>query len=321
MVAAGLRIGLLGASRVATYAIIAPAHLLSGVEVAAVAARDPRRAAAYAGEYGIPRVHADYADLIADPLIDLIYIGTPPSTHAELALRAIAAGKPVLVEKPFAMTVAEAQAVYDAGRGAGVPIFEAMHSLHHRLFARLDALRHSAAIGKFRHLTAEFSVPIPQHHDELRWRSDLGGGALMDLGVYPLAWCRRMAGEFFAVSEAHAEMRSGVDARFEARLRFAGGATAAIRSSMIADRPIARLSITGATGSIVIENPLAPQRGHVLRLTVDGRTTDETVPGPTTYAAQLLALRATLIDGEPFPFPADDYIRSMEAIEAVRARF
>ena len=78
-------------------------------------AREGHRASAYASEHGIPRVHAQYDDLLHDAAIDLVYIGTPPSTHAELALRAIAAGKLVLVEKPFAMTAAEAQAVHDAG--------------------------------------------------------------------------------------------------------------------------------------------------------------------------------------------------------------
>lgn len=117
-----LRIGLIGASRVATYAIIAPARSVAGVEVVAVAAGDQDRASAYAGEHGIARVHASYQELLHDPAIDLVYIGTPPSTHAELALRAITAGKPVLVEKPFAMTTVEAQVVHDAGRCAGVPV-------------------------------------------------------------------------------------------------------------------------------------------------------------------------------------------------------
>lgn len=288
--------------------------------MSAVAARDGRRASAYAGEHGIARFHARYDDLLGDPSIDLIYIGTPPSTHAALALRAIAAGKPALVEKPFAMTAAEALAVYEASQRAAVPVFEAMHSLHHPLFARLEALKQRSAIGAFRHMTAEFSIHIPETEDEPRWRAELGGGALMDLGVYPLAWCRRLAGDRFTGTEARAAMRSGVDAQFEASLLFADGMTAVVRSSMVVDKPVARLFIEGEAGSIEVENPLAPQRGHVLRLTTDGRTTTEVVPGPTTYEAQLSSLRATLIDGAPFPVPPDDYVRSMEAIEAVRAR-
>ena len=115
-------------------------------------------------------------------------------------------------------------------------------------------------------------------------------------------------------------MRSGVDAQFEAKLSFAGGIGADIRGSMVVDEPIARLLIEGEAGSIEVENPLAPQRGHALRLNVDGRTTTAVVPGPTTYEAQLSAVRGTLIDGVAFPVPPDDYIRSMAAIVAVRAR-
>lgn len=195
-----------------------------------------------------------------------------------------------------------------------------MHSLHHPLFARLGTLKRRSAIGAFRHLTAEFSVPIPESANELRWRADLDGGALMDLGVYQLAWCRRMAGDIFTVTEAHAVMRWSVDAQVEAKLLFAGGIAAVVRSSIVVDMPFARLFIEGEACSIEVENPLAPERGQVLRLKADGRTTAEVVPRPTTYEAQLSALRATLIDGAPVPFPPDDYVRSMEAIAAVRTK-
>ena len=95
-----LRIGLIGASRVATYAVIAPARRLPDVVVAAVAARDRARAKEYAAAHDIDRVYASYAELISDPAIDLVYVATPPAMHAEQALMAIAARKPVLVEKP-----------------------------------------------------------------------------------------------------------------------------------------------------------------------------------------------------------------------------
>ena len=186
-----LRIGLIGASRVATYAVIAPARTVDGLEVVAVAARDSERAANYARRHDIPRVHSGYADLCRDPEIDLVYIGTHPAVHRELAFMALDAGKPVLLEKPFAMNAREARDILDRAEAAGVPVFEAMHSLHHPLFARLLELLRDDILGPITHLDAEFSVPIERNAREFRWRAEMGGGALMDLGIYPLAWARR----------------------------------------------------------------------------------------------------------------------------------
>lgn len=316
-----LRIGLIGASRVATYAVIDPARAIDGVRVDAVAARDPARAAEYAGRHGIARVHASYADLCRDPDVDLIYIGTHPAVHREIAVLAIEAGKPVLVEKPFAMTAAEARDMLDRARAAGVPVFEAMHSLHHPLFARLLALLRQDVLGPHRRLDAEFSVPIDRNAHEFRWRADLGGGALMDLGIYPLAWARRLLGQAFTVERASADIVDGVDAAFDAELCFPSGVTASVRSSMRASSRIAQLTLTGERGSLIVVNPLAPQHGHRLLLSVDGVTTEEKVTGPSTYEAQLAAVRDAVQGRATFPLPADDPYRSMQAIDAVRAAF
>src|SRR5687767_11620573 len=102
-----MNIGILGAARVAIYAMVEPARSVPDCRVAAVAARDRDRAEAYASAHGIPKVHPTYEALIADPEIDLVYVGTPPHNHAELACRAIDAGKALLVEKPFAMNSEE----------------------------------------------------------------------------------------------------------------------------------------------------------------------------------------------------------------------
>lgn len=156
-----LRIGLIGASRVASYAVIEPAKLVQGVTVTAVAARDEVRARQYAEKFDIGRVHASYADLVRDASVDLVYVGTPPSLHVEYAMAAIAAGKAVLVEKPFALNSADARKVHDAASAAGVQVFEAMHSLHHRLFARILEIVRGGEIGTMRSLEACFSAPIP----------------------------------------------------------------------------------------------------------------------------------------------------------------
>jgi predicted dehydrogenase len=256
---------------------------------------------------------------MADPEIDLVYISTPPSCHAGQALSAIGAGKPVLVEKPFAMTATEARRVHDAGQAAGITVMEAMHSLHHALFGRLGSLLAEGSIGHVRNVRAEFSVPIARNDEEFRWDPDLGGGALMDLGVYPIAWCRRLLGESFTVTSAEGAFKRGVDETFTASLQFTNSVTAEVTSSMVAATPVARLLIEGTKGSLQVVNPLAPQKGHELRIATFAGETAETVDGPSTYEAQLIAVRNTLVHRTPFPLPADDYLRSMETLDAVRA--
>lgn len=317
--AGGLRIGLIGAARIAVSAVIAPARTIPGAEVAGVAARDPARARAFAAAHRLPRTFGSYAELLADPDIDLAYIATPPATHAAIAMQAIAQRKPLLVEKPFACTADEARAVFDAARAADVPVFEAMHSLHHPLFARLLALLHSGELGAVTTICARCAAPIERDPADFRWSGELGGGALLDLGVYTLAWCRRIAGNGFRVIEGSATWLGDIDTSFRATLAFDSGAAAAIEGSMMAGRLDARLEIECEKGKITVENPLVPQQGHALHVQRGAARSVETVPGPGSYVAQLGAVRAALAGEAPFLLPAGDYVASMEALDRVRA--
>jgi predicted dehydrogenase len=313
-----LGIGLIGASRVASYAVIEPARQIADVRVVAVAARDGARARDYAAQHGIERVHGGYEDLIHDPDVDLVYLGTPPAAHAAQALAAIAAGKSVLVEKPFALSASDAQSVHAAAAAADVRVFEAMHSVHHALFARVLEIVRKGDIGNVRHIDASFDAQI-RADDPIRWSRELGGGALMDLGVYPLAWARRLLGEQFTVTACAAVCRDGVDASFKAQLEFAAGVTCTVSSSMVSPFT-ARLIVQGEAGTIDVDNPLSPQKGHSLRLrNAAGERVESFANAPSTYRAQLEAVSATLLRRVPFPLPEDDYVRSMAAIERVQA--
>ncbi len=312
-----LGIGLIGAARIAPHGIIDPVRAEPRAELVAVAARDPQRAAAFAAEHGIARSYGDYDALLADPAIDLVYIATPPINHADLAIRAIAAGKHVLVEKPFSLTAAEARNVLAAARQHRRRVVEAMHAIHHPLFRRVADLVGSGAVGPVRRITSRFNITLDNPGD-FRWQGKLGGGALMDLGVYPLALVRRLLGEDFAVDHALALLRGDTDEAFEAHLTFAGGVTAEISASFAAPFT-ADLVITGERGTINVTNPIVPHRGHLLRVEAKDLSLEEQVDGPTSWTAQLLAVCNTLIDGTPFPLPEDDFIHSMMAIERIRA--
>lgn len=312
-----LRVGILGPSRVAAYAMIAPARAHDRVQVAAVAGRDQARAAAYAERHGIARVHVDAAALIADPAIDLVYVATPPVAHAALAVAALDAGKAVFIEKPIAMNAGEATAIADAAARTGRPAIEAFHYRHHRLFARVLAL--SARLGRLTTLEARFLATIAQTPEEFRWRGGDGGGALMDLGCYCLHWMRTVTGQEPQVAEAWQDKRGDVDAETRATLTFPGGAVGRLHASMIGPGREAALRIEGERGWIDVTNPLAPQLGHALAWAIDGNAGAETVDGPSTFDAQLDALARHLLDGAAFVLPPGDAAANMAAIDAIRA--
>ena len=313
-----LKVGIIGAARVAVYAMVAPAAANPRTEVVGIAARDPARAKEFAAAHGIAKTYESYDALIADPEIDLVYVATPPTLHKAVAMKALAAGKHVLVEKPFAANAAEARDIIAAAK-PGRRVFEAFHYRHHALWHRLVEILRSGELGSITAMHAAFYVPIPKTPEEFRWNPSLGGGALMDLGCYPLQWVRVVAGEEPHVVAARMRMVDGVDAETEADLQFPSGATTTIACGMDGEGFKASLTIQGTRGAVNVINPLAPQLGHLFEVTANGTTRKEKIEGLPTFDAQLAAIVATLRDGAPFPLASDDPIKSMAAIDAVKA--
>ena len=314
-----LQIGIIGAARVAVYAMIEPAAKNPRTSAAAIAARDSTRAAAFAATHGIAGVHAGYDALIADPAIDLVYVATPPALHAAIAIRALEAGKHVLAEKPFALSAREARDVLAVAARSGRRVFEAFHYRHHALWERIVRIVRGGELGAVKSTDAVFDALIERTAEEFRWKAELGGGALMDLGCYPLQWARVVAGEEPHVVSARQRMVDGVDVETEAQLMFPSGARARISCCMDGEAFRAMLTVEGSAGVLRVVNPLAPQFGHALEIESAAGRRSETVEGPSTFAAQLDAVVATLLDGAAFPLTADDPVHSMAAIDAVRA--
>ncbi|MFB7893633.1 Gfo/Idh/MocA family protein [Microbacterium sp. NPDC056044] len=156
-----LRIGVLGAARITATALLRPATSTSDVEVVAIAARAPGRALAYADKHRIPRVHANYLRLLADPEVDAVYIPLPPSLHGKWTVAAVRAGKHVLVEKPFTANGHEAGAVAAAVQDSGLVVMEALHSLYPPLAGQLRDLIVGGTLGAIEHASAQFCAPIP----------------------------------------------------------------------------------------------------------------------------------------------------------------
>ncbi|HUB22180.1 MAG TPA: Gfo/Idh/MocA family oxidoreductase, partial [Streptosporangiaceae bacterium] len=293
-----VRVGALGAARITPTALIRPARQVPEVVVTAVAAREPARAREFADRHGIPVVHPTYQALIADPEVDAIYNPLPNSLHAPWTLRAIAAGKHVLCEKPFTSNEVEAVEVAEAAKAAGIVVMEAFHYRYHPLARRM--LIAAGDIGELRHVEASLCFPLPRFSD-IRYRFDLAGGATMDAGCYAIN-CIRMLGQGEPkVTGARARLHApDVDRAMTADFRFPGGATGRIRASLWSAQPL-RVSAKaiGERGEMRVLNYLAPQAFSLLRIrTPEGRRW-ERVRGDATYTYQLRAFAVAVLRGEP----------------------
>ncbi len=316
---APIRIGLLGASRIARTAVIAPVRDNPEFIVAAVAARDPGRARAYAAEHDIAHVADDYAALVRRDDLDLIYNALPPAGHAQWTITALEAGKAVLCEKPFARNAAEARSMVQAAKARRGVLIEAFHYRFHNVMRAAVALAREGALGELKSAEAVFEIPIAWTPGELRWSADQGGGALMDLGTYTVHALRSVIGAEPKVINAEGVFEDGVDAAMRADLMFPGEVAGAISCSMTVAAPRATLTVRGSRGRLEIVNFLAPQLGCRFTTVIDGEERRHGVEGPTTYAAQLSHLHEVM-SGKVAPLTGgQDAIANMTVIDAVYA--
>ncbi|MFI5511181.1 Gfo/Idh/MocA family protein [Mycobacterium sp. NPDC051804] len=308
-----LRIGVLGASRIAEPAIVGPAHEL-GHRLVAVAARDPQRAQVFADKYGVERVVASYEDVINDPEVDVVYNPLANALHAPWNLAAVAAGKPVLSEKPFARNRTEAVRVAEAADAAGVPVVEAFHYLYHPVTRRALELAGDGTLGDITHVEVRMAMPEPDDGDP-RWSLELAGGALMDLGCYGLHVMRRLGQP--SVVRAHAKERSpGIDAWCDVELVFPSGATGLSANSMVGDDYSFTIQIVGTKGDVLVHNFIKPQADDRITIRTPLGSTVEHLGTRTSYTYQLEAFAAHVLHGAPLPVNNVDAVENMSYIDA-----
>jgi predicted dehydrogenase len=316
-----LRIGVLGAARIAPLAIVRPAREVPGVTVTAVAARDPERAKTFASKHDIARVHTSYDDLVDDPEVDAVYIPLPNGLHAEWTLRAVAAGKHVLCEKPFTANAAEAAKVADVAEASDVVVMEAFHYRYHALARKMHDITHDGTIGDVRRVRTWLCFPLPKFSD-IRYNWDLAGGASMDC-CYPVHAMRLLGpGEPEVVSAtAKTLKRSGgkIDRAMTAHFRFPNGATGRSEASMWSRRLLrVAARVEGTRGEMRALNFVAPQIYNSLKVSVEGKkTTRERVRGDASYVGQLKAFVAAVRDGVPFPTTPRDAVTTMQLIDDI----
>lgn len=326
LVSGPVRIGVLGCAAIAVRKVIPALQRSEHCEVVAIGSRDHARAAGAARQLGIARSHGSYEDVLADDGVDAVYIPLPNHLHAEWTIRAAAAGRHVLCEKPAGLTADEAATMVAACRDADVVFMEAFMYRHHPMWRRAHELVAGGAIGELRAVQAIFSY-FNADPANIRNVAAYGGGGVMDIGCYPISVARW----FFAAEPetvAAAVQRDptfGTDVLTSAVLGFPGGRQASFVCSTQLE-PDQHVSLLGTSGRIEIEIPFNIPPDRPTRIEVvsggdppvsPGRTEWE-IPTCDPYTAQGDAFAAVIRGAAP-SVPPEDAIANMRVIERVLA--
>jgi len=317
-----VRVGILGAGGIAERAMVEPAREVHGVDVVAIGARDPERAHDFARRLEVPFA-GSYEAVLANPDIDLVYLALPPVVHAEWAVRALAASKHVLCEKPLSANEAGARRIADAAASSGRRAFVGFHYRLHGFTRRLLEVIGSGVLGRVREVEIDFSIPhFVVKPGNIRLDGDLAGGAVMDVGCYAADLLRAAFGEprvLSATSQLYAE-DARIDLQTDAVLVLPGDIPARVRASFIGDdRGSMSLRMTGTEARLDATSVIVPQWGATLTVTSDDRVLIEerAADGENSYARQLEHLVAVLEDGSPSILNADQAIGTMRVVDDI----
>jgi len=317
-----LRWGVLAPGRIAG-AFARALHAHTDQRIVAVASRSPERGAAFAAEHGIATVLTDYESLVARQDVDVVYVAAPHTHHRELALLAIAAGKPVLVEKPVGISAAEAREVADAARAAGVYVLEAMWTRFQPKTIAIHRLVADGALGTVREVEAAFGFAFAPDPANRLFDPALGGGALLDLGVYPISFALALLGAPTGVDVRGRLAFTGVDAHAVIIGEHAGGALSRLSTSLDAE-PDNRAVVLGEAARIEVD-PSFHASGAFELVTPTERLRWEDPSGLTgsdPLAFQAVAAAADIAEGrlESALHPMSAAIAVLEVIDLGRER-
>lgn len=297
---------------------------LENAQLAAVSSRDTGRARAFADEFGVARAYDSVKALVEDDAVDVVYVATPHPQHVHAVRLAADAGKAVLCEKAFTHSLAETEALVDYVRERGVFCMEAMWTRFNPLIVKARQMVADGVIGEVRSVTAELGFVAPTDPAHRFWNPGLGGGALLDVGIYPVAFAQMVLGEPNGVSVAGVLTEQGVDAEAGLLLTWPGGQRAHLEASLTS--PVAgAATILGTTGRLEISPRFhhpgrmsyvnAPERGvehpEVFQHISEGRG----------YVPMLRAVAQAVREGriECPEMPLSDTVKVMRVLDAALA--
>jgi predicted dehydrogenase len=315
-----VRWGVVGPGRIADKVVRDLPHV-PGAVLTAVASRSEERAAAFAAEHGAERAHGSYRAIVDDPDVDVLYVATPHPQHRAVTLAAIRAGKAVLVEKAFTVTPAATREIVDLARERGVFVMEAMWTRFQPAIVRLRELLADGAIGEVQSVQADLGAQHSTDPADRFYNPALGGGALFDVGVYPISFAQMVLGTPETVAAHGALSDTGVDVEESVLLGYPGGRSASLLASLRCATP-GGARVVGTGGWIDV-----PPRFHhpsSLVLVRHGRE-PETISAPplgSGYAHELIEVTDAVAAGrtESAAMPLADTVAVQDVMAEVAAR-
>jgi D-xylose 1-dehydrogenase (NADP+, D-xylono-1,5-lactone-forming) len=311
-----IRWGVLGVANIALRTVIPAIQHARNAKLVAIASRTPARAAEAAERLGV-RWHGSYEALLRDPDIDAVYIPLPNALHREWTLRSAAAGKHVLCEKPLGLSAGECRDMIAACRAGGVRLMEAFMYRFHPRIVQVAELAAGGNLGELRLVRTAFTFTVREPETNIRFRSELGGGALYDVGCYGVNVSRMLLGEPIEVFAWGDIAESGVDEAVVGLLRFHGRRTAVVDCGL---RIVRReeVEIVGTDGRLLVPRAFLPGTADTEFHSFHGAEhTGTVVPGTNQSERMVEAFCDAVRTGAPVPYPPEDAVANLAAIEAL----
>jgi dihydrodiol dehydrogenase / D-xylose 1-dehydrogenase (NADP) len=296
--------------------------VLPDAEIVAVGSRAQETADAFGDEYGVPHRHASYEALVGDQDVDVIYIGTPHPFHKDNAILSLEAGKAVLLEKPFTINAGEAEKVIALAREKGLFLMEAMWSRYIPIIVKLRELLAEGAIGEVRMLTADLGFRSEFDPKSRLFNLELGGGALLDVGIYPISFASMVLGTPARIASMAHLGQTGVDEQAGIVFGYDGGQLAILHTALQTSTTI-EATVMGTKGKIRVHS--AWFYGTTLTLSIEGRD-DEAISLPyegNGYNFEAAEVMRCLREGklESDVMPLDETLAIMQTLDTIRAQW
>lgn len=308
-----LRWGVLGTGKIISKAGLA-IHNAENSEWIGIAGRNEESGQEAALKYGLDHKYAHYQELIDDPEIDAVYIALLNHLHKEWAIKALSAGKHVLLEKPFTLNKQEAMEVAQAAKDNGVQIMEAHAWRYQKAYSAIQAMIEEGVIGEIGLMCAHFSFMAPS--ESTRWVKEWGGGALYDLGCYPIAWSRYfMKDEPEEVECRLTKAPTGVDSRFYGTLYYPGDRVAYCSAAFDMMNG-SSFELYGTKGRMSVNSHIEPNSVTIIA-TYGGQTQKWITDRVQAYIFQVEGFAEAILNDKPLPYSINDAIQQMRISDAM----
>jgi len=310
--------GILGYARIARNSVIPAIQRSHNGKIVALASRDANKLAEASREHVIPNTYTRYEDVLTDPEVQAVYIPLPNSLHSPWAIAALEAGKHVLCEKPLALNAAEARRMVDAAKANNRVLMEAFMYRYSDRTRQVEAVLQSGVLGTIRHINASFRFNLDRANT-IKVQPELGGGALYDVGCYPINLLGLVTGGRKPVAcHAEAMFENGVDSNLSAVLRYEDGPIATIHCGFNA-QPYVRAEIIGTEGVLEIPDPFLDMAGELTLKLDKAEPRKIPVAESNRYLEQVEEFSAAILAGRQPKLSLEESVRNLEVLDMLYA--